>query len=132
MSSRKIKKDFLPYRDKYGLNQLTTDGQQGHISQNGALFTMEYLLCYDNIPKEEINRLKEVYASLEILSGLSKRFPDSGEFDSMDNNGVNLVFSAIWGNKEFAKRMRAHGTKIECDGIDNIDHDKNNRYLNKA
>lgn len=136
--------DFKKYRDKYGMNQLETNGVEGNVSQNGALFTMEYLLCLLSYVEnedgtinheifgeaaDEILRLKEVYASLENKPGLSVRTPDSTEFDSMDNDGSILLFSALFGDRAYAKRHRDHGLNVECTGIDEVDDvERNKKY----
>lgn len=115
--------DFKKYRDVYGMNQLSTDGSQGGVTQNGALFTFEYLIVLledETVPHEkkleEIERLKGVYKSLEVTPGLSRRTPHSGEGDSMDNTGSNLNFSAMYDKRGFAKRMKAHGEQVVCTG----------------
>lgn len=132
--------DFMKYRDKFGMNQLTTNGTEGDVSQNGALFTMEYLLCllsyvYDEkgkvdqkmflIAQLEIQRLKAVYASLENKPGQSVRYPGSTETDSMDNDGSNLLFSMLFGNREFAMRHRDAGRNVQCEGME----DGQNKWL---
>ncbi len=132
----KVYEAFLPYRDRYGMNQLTTTGTEGHVSQNGALFTMEYLICLMedeetpwDVKAGEILRLVKVYQSLEVLPGLSRRTPDSTEGDSMDNNGSNLTFSAVFANRAFAKRMADQGRNVQCTGIDMVqDPERNSKY----
>lgn len=119
--------DFKKYRDQFGLNGLYTDGTNGQTTQNGALFTMEYLLCllaYIDHPvhrpaiEAEIERLKEVYKSLEVRPGVTCRFPGSTEFDSMDNGGSYHVFSYLFGNKELAKRKYEHGKNTRAEFLD--------------
>ena len=56
--------EFKLYRDKYGLNSISQTNGVGDTSQNGTLFTMQYLICLQknassNIVHEEIERLKE-------------------------------------------------------------------------
>lgn len=123
---------FFEYRDQYGLNQLYKTGS----TQNGALFTMEYLLCLaanytPGAPtvSEEINRVGRVYDTLEIAPGLTVRLPGSLEGDSMDNLAALLTYSALYGNRSFAKRMLAHGADTRATGIDLVqDPDRNKRY----
>lgn len=117
--------DFLPYRDPYGMNQGNTLGKEDQISQNGTLFTIEYFICLMlNLGKdhplvlEEAKRIKEVFKKIEIKDGLTIRFIGSTEHDSMDNYGAMLVFSALYGNNEFAVRVREHGLSIRANGID--------------
>ena len=133
-----VYEDFLKYRDYHGLNQHATDGVAGRTSQNGALFTVEYLICLVNNPtvpkfikENEINRLKEVLGNLEVLPGLSVRSPHSPEFDSMDNNVALLIFSAMYGNQEYAKRMREHGLTVKCTGVDLTQGAENNKKFYK-
>ena len=112
--------DFAHYRDSFGLNQ--------HLpvstSQNGILFTMEYLICLlessvsDEVKKQEIERLRLVFQSCEVEPGMLIRFPGSGEYDSMDNNTAALVFSGIFGERKFAKNMDKLGKTVKCDGLD--------------
>jgi len=47
--------DFKPYRDRYGLSCLDkgSDGY-GNTSQNGALFTMQYLFCVRDFASEHL------------------------------------------------------------------------------
>ena len=117
--------DFLPYRDPYGMNQGNTLGKEDQISQNGTLFTIEYFICLMlNLGKdhpvvlEEAERIKQVFKLIEIKDGLTVRFVGSNEFDSMDNYSAMLVFSTMYGNSEFAQRVRNHGLSTRADGID--------------
>lgn len=124
--------DFKLYRDQYGMNQLYTNGVMGFPSQNGELFTLEYVICLMESSTtshekklEEIDRLKGVYKALEVLDGLTRRTPDSTEGNSMDNNGSSLIFSAMFGDREFAKRMKEHGEAVICEGpLSREDHEK--------
>jgi hypothetical protein len=122
--------EFLKYRDCYGMNELTTNGVEGDVSQNGALFTFEYLICLledetisPDVKDLELKRLFYVYRSLEVLPGLSRRTPDSDEGDSMDNTGPNLAFSVMFSDSNFARNMLAHGDSVQCDGLDDRDGD---------
>jgi hypothetical protein len=117
--------DFKKYRDRYGLNQLSTNGTDGDVSQNGALFTMEYLICLINDPstpesvkKAEVARLIPVYLSLEKFPGISVRNPGSGEYDSMDNTGSISTFSGMFDDGGFSKRAYEHGASTRAEGID--------------
>lgn len=123
-----VYEDFLKYRDKYGLNGLYTDGTQGQVTQNGALFTMEYLICLlesedlDSIDEiHEIYRLQQVYASLERNPGLTSRTPESSEGDSMDNTGAIAAFSALFAGSSQVRRMKEYGESVECYGVDPSD-----------
>lgn len=121
----KIYEDFHLYRDKFGLNQIDTVEGKGVTSQNGTLFTMQYLLCLlasdeTSIAEEisEVNRIKELFQSLEVQKGLTIRYPNDREFESMDNSSAILTFSAMFDNGRFAKDMREHGLTVKCTGYD--------------
>ena len=115
--------EFKLYRDKYGLNSISQTNGVGDTSQNGTLFTMQYLICLQknassNIVHEEIERLKEVYKSCEASKGLSRRHPDSDEIDSMDNQSAILAFSALYDNGRYAKDMVEYGESTRCEELD--------------
>lgn len=127
-----ILEDFVLYRDQFGLNQLTTNGQLGNTTQNGALFTVEYLICLledsslpDEVKMLEIERIKEVLQALEIDPGLSLRSPWSRECDSMDNSCALLSFFALFPHLTrdlgFPQRMRNHGLDVHCRRLDASD-----------
>lgn len=128
--------DFIKYRDEYGLNGLDTNGIEGLPTQNGALFTIEYLLCLladHNIPESikvsEVNRLKSVYLSLERFPGVSVRTPPSHEFDSMDNVGAICAFSGLFDDGGFSKRSYEHGATTRAEGIeDSQDSENSHKY----
>lgn len=115
--------DFKHYRDKYGFNSLSETNGEGHVTQNGTLFTMQYLICLSqnessNIVHEEIERLRQVYKSIEAQPGLSRRHPDSDEYDSMDNQSAILAFSALYDNGRYAKDMVRYGQDTRCQELD--------------
>jgi hypothetical protein len=132
--------DFKKYRDKFGLNQLDSDGQQGLVTQNGALFTMEYLITLlgnDSIhnykKRAEIRRLIKVYESLEVFPGVSVRYPNDKEFDSMDNTCAIMTFSALFDNGAYSKRAYEHGSKTRAEGISrDQDAENSNKYYKYA
>lgn len=118
--------DFKKYQDEFGLTSLTVNDGRGEITQNGALFTMEYLLCllaYQDHPvlepqvEAEIERVREVFAGLEVLPGLTQRFPGSTEFDSMDNGAALHAFSKLFGEGEMALRKLEHGETTRAEFI---------------
>lgn len=131
-----IIEDFKIYRDKFGLTGLSTNGTQGDTSQNGALFTMEYIIHLINDPNvsnidkwAELNRLRDVYDSLEVLPGVSVRYPGDKEFESMDNAGAIFTFSGLHDDGRFSERAYKHGKSTRADGIDEIqDADKNKKF----
>ena len=115
--------EFALYRDKYGLNSLSHTNGEGHVTQNGTLFTMQYIICLkkhasSNIVHQEIERLKGVYKSCEAQPGLSKRHPDSDEYDSMDNQSAILTFSALYDDGRYAKDMVEYGENVRCEELD--------------
>jgi hypothetical protein len=127
--------DFQKYIDKEGLTCLDTDGVKGYTSQNGVLFTMQYLFCLlasgedHSIKLDEIDRIGKVFNSLEFKPGLTIRFSGSPEFDSMDNTCAWLTFSALFDEGKFADRMYRHGQNIRAVGVDETqDADKNAKY----
>lgn len=125
--------DFKIFRDKNGLNQLDPNS----TSQNGTLFTMEYLICLmadpsisDEQKKKEIDRLKPVFLSLERYPGLSVRFPESGEYESMDNTCATIAFSALFDGGNFARRMHSRGLERVID-VDLSQDSENNKKFYK-
>lgn len=124
--------DFKVFQDQYGLNQLDPNS----TSQNGALFTMEYLITLlgddTATPEEkqsEIARLIEVYKTLERFPGVSVRYPNDLEFDSMDNTGAIAAFSGIHDNGGYSQRSYEHGSTTRAQGIDQGQSaDQNNKY----
>lgn len=127
---------FLKYRDVYGLNGLDTNGTVGLPSQNGALFTMEYLICLMADPEvsdwerdEEVERIRTVFHALDEDSGTTVRRPFSSEIDSMDNVSALLVFSALFGSRRYATQMWNHGQYTRARGIaDGEDYERNFQY----
>lgn len=129
----KIYEEFLKFRDKFGMNQLDSDGVQGGVTQNGALFTIEYVLClmaYADDPEikaeleQEIERLKGVYNSLEPKPGITWRFPGSMEFDSMDNGSGIHAFSALFDDGKMALRKIEHGETTRAEFLDTLQDPK--------
>lgn len=105
--------DFKPYMDRYGLSCLTKKDGYGETTQNGALFTMQYLFCLKEKEPEnfisEVERVKKVFAHLEKEPGLSRRFFHSTETDSMDNQAALLTFSALFDSGRYAKDCLHYG-----------------------
>ncbi len=126
----KIVNEFSSYMDKYGFMSLNTDGTKGEPTQNGPLFTMDYLIALisnlDNLdPNElesEIQRINKAILACEIFPGVTRRNPDSTEADSMDNGTANHSFSYLFGNSQFAIRKLAHGQSIRATGIEPNDN----------
>ena len=65
--------DFKPYTDQYGLTTLETKGEIGVTTQNGQLFTAEYLIALEAIKpdgfEDEVQRIRTAMDRLEIHSG---------------------------------------------------------------
>jgi hypothetical protein len=132
--------DFKTMRERNGFIGLKNKYDVVFTPQNVALFTVEYVVCMMNDPdtteaekKFELKRIYELFKLLEVRPGLSIRFPGSREFDSMDNNLALLVFSALYGNREYAIRMRNHGLTVKCQGVDPTqDAARSNKFFNLA
>lgn len=129
-----ILEDFKKFRDINGLNQL----EPNSTSQNGTLFTAEYLFCLlasesvtDQQKTEEIERIKKAFfPALERYHGLSVRFPQSGEYESMDNTCAIIAFSAMFENGAFASRMFDRGQQRVL-GVDESQDAENNKKFYK-
>lgn len=119
--------DFKKYRDIHGFNQPDTDGAKGIVSQNGALFCMEYLVCLmndptvpENIKQAEVERLRKAYQAIEKFPGVSCRVPGGNEYDSMDNTVAIFSFSGLYDNGEFSKRSYEHGKNTRAKAPDMV------------
>jgi len=121
---------FFVYRDSWGLNQV----EPAATSQNGTLFTVEYLISLrsNKAPRlaSEVARVFDVFKGCTPYPGLSIRYPGSSEFDSMDNNVALLVFYYLFlGSNYYADRMTLHGATISCGGVDTLQAgEKNKKY----
>lgn len=129
--------EFRKYQDEHGLTSAYTNGTSGLPTQNGALFTIEYLLCLmadDETPQEEkiaeLERIKKVLRSLEKYPGVSARKPGDEEFDSMDNAGALATFAGLFDDGGFSKRCYDHGANTRATGIDvTQDVEMSRRYI---
>jgi hypothetical protein len=137
---------FLPFRDRFGLNQLDPDS----TSDNGVLFTVEYLLCLESyadpnsaehqkILLEEYTRIRDVFTSCERRPGFLVRHPEHHGYDSMDNHTAALAFSLLAKEKgiiwDFPHRMWSvwNRKQVECTGIDlTDDSERNKKYYTLA
>lgn len=133
--------DFRKYRDSFGLSCLNTFAGNGVTTQNGALFTLEYMIVMLDDPATpeedkfvEMSRLARVYESLEFWKGLTERFPGSSEGDSIDNTGAIACASGLLDHtRRFAKEMAAQGRDVVCTGIDETqDPERNKQYYQIA
>lgn len=128
-------KDFYLFRDRHGMNQL----EPNSTSQNGTLFSVEYLICLlsdksisDEEKQKEIDRLKQVFLLLERYPGLSVRFPESGEYESMDNTCALVAFSALFDKGRFARRM-CQRAEQRVSGVDlSADQENNTKFYKIA
>lgn len=120
--------DIQKYIGKDNLIHNKTKNGMGIVSENGALFTVEYIITLlkqkdieDDVKKQEIEKAKLSLASLEKFPGITIRSTAwDSRYDSMDNMSALLVFSALYDGSQFAKRMKKAGEEIECVGFDNI------------
>jgi hypothetical protein len=128
--------DFKVFRDRLGLNQL----QPNETSQNGTLFTVEYLICLMGsglVSQEEINEeaqrvRKAFFPQLERYHGLSVRFPESGEYESMDNTCALVTFSALFDNGEYSERMCSRGEQRVIAPDEAQDKENNTKFFKWA
>lgn len=133
MSVRDIITHFLPYRDVHGLSTV----EPGRVSENGVLFSVEYLMCLSNNIKSlddyveyhmEARRLVSVFAECDFLPGIMRRSPGSlFNYDSMDNHVARLSFDLMNNDGRFARAMRQHGLEVRCDGPDTTQYERDNK-----
>lgn len=132
--------EFKRFRDKDGLNGLNTDGTDGYSTDNGALFTVEYLICLlgdpntpDSVKQQELHRIGQVLFLLEKFPGVSIRRPGDDDFDSMDNANALATFSGQWDSGYYSKRSLDHGSNTRARGIDQgQDAANNNKWYRLA
>ena len=127
----KIIDDFKVFEDKYGLTALNP----GETSDNGALFTVEYLLTLladststDAEKQAEIARVMSVLKSLEPQPGLTVRSPGDTAFESMDNTVAFLTSSGLFDAGRFGARLEARGN-TRMTGPDETQDSANNNKL---
>lgn len=126
----KIIEDFKEFQDAQGLQQLNP----GEVSQNGSLFTVEYLITLladdsstEEEKKAEIERICKVLRGLEVLPGLTIRNWGSTEFESMDNTIAILTFSALFDEGRFAQRLELRGQNRTHGPDQSQDKEKNEK-----
>lgn len=116
--------DFKTYQDIFGYTSL----KPRETSQNGELFTVQYLLIAEQVlPKPEFDaevaRIKLLFELSQAPCGLQNRYPGDREHNSMDNLTASLVFSALYDqNKSYAKFIHAYSktsgvTKCDTDNM---------------
>ena len=125
--------DFKPYIDEFGLSCIDTKDGKGVTSQNGALFTAEYLIALLQGGKyagsfTEVPRLRNVMNSLHC-NGFSYRVPGGKEFDSMDNDIGLMCLGYMLCDNTYAKKHRLAGLNVVCNGVASSD---DLRYLKLA
>lgn len=114
------------YIGRDGLVHRQTRDSVGVVSENGALFSVEYIVSLmkqtdisDGDKRIELQRIKIELERLEVYPGITVRSRVwNPRYDSMDNMGALLVFSSMFGSSEFAKRMRDAGENVACTGVD--------------
>lgn len=131
----KIIEDFKVFTDSEGLVQLNP----GETSQNGSLFTLEYLIALladdtstEEEKKAEINRIGLALRALEKEPGLTVRFKNSTEFESMDNTVAFLTFSGLFDEGRFGQRLELRGMTRASDYDRTQDEEKNAKSWNFA
>lgn len=113
--------EFSKYQDRFGLNQLD-QGEPAPTSDNGALITVEYFLSLT--PEErriDLLRVKQVLKNLEVPTDhgvVTCRFPGSQLTDSMDNATALIVFSELFDDSRFSKKLYMHGELTFATGLD--------------
>lgn len=122
--------EFKVFQDASGLAQLNP----GEVSQNGSLFTLEYLITLladhtatDEEKKAEIDRIGKLLKALEPEPGLTIRFQGSTEFESMDNTVAFLTFSALFDEGRFGQRLELRGQNRVTGPDQSNEADKNNK-----
>ena len=119
---------FKEYRDQYGLNQVRKGTDPEATSENGVLFTVEYLMCLEANIKSmedyaeylvETRRVVPVFNSCDWLPGLMRRYPGClFNPDSMDNHVARLAFDMKHNDGQFAMAMINHDKNQRCDGAE--------------
>lgn len=134
-----LHEDFIQYRDDQGLNQNASQNGKGVTSQNGTLFTMQYLICLldsdtdNSIKWAETYRIADVFFDLQSFSGCSIRFHGSHEYESMDNSVALLAFSALHDDGVYAALMYEHGKNIRALDFDkSLDAQNNEKFYKIA
>ena len=128
--------DFLKYRDDQGLNQNATANGKGITSQNGALFTAQYLICLqadkttdDHTKYKETERIVDIFLDLAVQPGLSVRYHGCNDYESMDNTTALVAISGLYGDGAFAEEMYQHGEKVSGHTYDTTQDAANNKTL---
>jgi hypothetical protein len=119
----KIIEDFKPYKDQFGLVGLNGTNPSD-TSDNGALFTLEYLLLLkEEELAVELPTIKKAYESLLIPTDnglVTRRFPGCERTDSMDNATGIVVYDALFSDGAISKLLYEHGEKTRARDIDSF------------
>lgn len=116
---------FKEHRDRYGLNQVRRSDDPLVVSENGVLFTVEYLMKLDSLVGSledlaeymvEVKRVAEVFEATTWLPGLMRRFPGCIDQDSMDNHVARLSFDLKYNGGAFARDMIRYQKEQRNDG----------------
>ena len=115
--------DFYKYKDRFGLVQLQP-GNPAPVSDNGALFTVEYFLLLSDLERKiDILAIKQALQNLEIKTpnGVTTvRFPGNPYTDSMDNATALIVFSELFDDSRLSKKLYKHGELTHAKRIDDF------------
>lgn len=135
----KIIEDFATFRDSViGLNH-----SKHEITQNGVLFTVEYILCLHlnyTLGRVTADEMLDEYERTGLAidqclkgAGLLSRFPGSTEFDSMDNYTAMLVHDHLTNAGNFAKAMKLRGENLNATEYDlTQDPERNKKFFTLA
>lgn len=128
----KIISDFEPYKDEFGFVGLNGTNPSD-TSDNGALFTLEYLLL---LSKEELilelPQISQAYNSLLIRTDnglVTRRFPGCERTDSMDNATAIILYDVLYASGTISKKIYSHGELTRARDIDSFqDLERSKKY----
>lgn len=128
---------FREHRDEHGLNQVRKSSDPYVVSENGVLFTVEYLMKLDSLIGSmedlveymvEARRVAQVFNECDFLPGIMRRSPGAlFNYDSMDNHVARLAFDLRHNDGLFARAMKKHGQEVVCDGPDTSSYAEDNK-----
>ena len=114
MTKPQIVKDYESFMDEYGLVQPDHKDEKRPPSQNGTLFTAQYIVALNHHKalQFEIARLHKLYLSCESLPGLLTRTP-AGTLRAKEQEGPDNHYAAIYVDMVlhtgFSKRFLEYG-----------------------
>lgn len=99
----RVRPEFIPYTDKFGMIQIESDGTQGTVSDNGNLWTAFYVLglkLKGLMTIDDENCLQQIYLNNFIQPGLLTRYPGCKDFEAQDDLcGILMADSLIASGK---------------------------------